>query len=128
MPLYEYLCDSCGQRIEALQRLADPPLEVCPNCEGKLKKLLSAPAFQFKGSGWYVTDYARAGGGSGKGGEKPAKGDVDAGADKGDKRDKSEKSDRTEKGDRTEKSDKSESSSAPAASAAPSATKPSSSK
>ncbi|MBZ0090592.1 MAG: FmdB family transcriptional regulator, partial [Thermoanaerobaculia bacterium] len=124
MPLYEYLCDSCGQRIEALQRLADPPLEVCPNCEGKLKKLLSAPAFQFKGSGWYVTDYARAGGGSGKGGEKPAKSDADAGADKGDKsekRDKGEKSDRTEKSD---KSERSESSSAPAASAAPSATKP----
>lgn len=124
MPLYEYLCDSCGQRIEALQRLADPPLEVCPNCNGKLKKLLSAPAFQFKGSGWYVTDYARAGGGSGKGGEKPAKGDVDAGADKGEKSGKSEKTDKTEKSD---KSERSESSSAPASSAAPTANKPSSS-
>jgi len=110
MPLYEYLCDDCGQRTEALQRLTDPPLEVCPHCNGALKKLLSAPAFQFKGSGWYVTDYARSGGGSGKGGEKPAKGDAEAG--------KSEKSGKAEK---------SESSAAPPAAAAPATTKPSSS-
>ena len=68
MPLYEYACEACGRRNEALQRLSDPPLTVCPHCGGKLKKLVSAPAFQFKGSGWYVTDYARkSGGSSGKG-------------------------------------------------------------
>jgi putative FmdB family regulatory protein len=74
MPLYEYLCESCGRRTEALQRLDDPPLSVCPHCEGPLRKLLSAPAFQFKGSGWYLTDYARKAGGE-AGGAKPAGGD-----------------------------------------------------
>lgn len=67
MPLYEYQCRACGRRHEALQRVGDPDLETCPECGGALKKLLSAPAFQFKGSGWYVTDYARSGGGAGKG-------------------------------------------------------------
>jgi len=67
MPLYEYLCESCGRRTEALQRLDEPPLTTCPHCEGPLRKLLSAPAFQFKGSGWYLTDYARKGGGDAAG-------------------------------------------------------------
>jgi putative FmdB family regulatory protein len=58
MPLYEYECQSCGKRTEVLQRFADAPLTVCEACGGELKKLLSAPAVQFKGSGWYVTDYA----------------------------------------------------------------------
>lgn len=62
MPIYEYSCESCGRVTEALQRFADPPLAACPHCGGTLKKLLSAPAFQFKGQGWYVTDYARKGG------------------------------------------------------------------
>lgn len=61
MPLYEYECAECGHRTEVLQRLSDPPLSECPRCDGAMKKLLSAPAFQFKGSGWYVTDYARQG-------------------------------------------------------------------
>lgn len=59
MPLYEYLCESCGRRTEVLQRLDEPPLTTCSECGGPLRKLLSAPAFQFKGSGWYLTDYAR---------------------------------------------------------------------
>ena len=59
MPLYEYLCDACGHRFEAIQKFADPPVERCPTCGGEVRKLQSAPAFQFKGSGWYVTDYAR---------------------------------------------------------------------
>ena len=59
MPLYEYACDSCGETIEALQRFSDPPLETCDTCGGTLEKLISAPSIQFKGSGWYVTDYAR---------------------------------------------------------------------
>ena len=59
MPIYEYSCLKCGERIEALQGLHDAPLTVCEACGGELKKLLSAPSFQFKGSGWYVTDYAK---------------------------------------------------------------------
>src|SRR5215470_18854228 len=60
MPLYEYVCQSCGKKTEVLQRLNERPLKICPHCGGKLKKAISAPAIQFKGSGWYVTDYARA--------------------------------------------------------------------
>ncbi len=58
MPLYEYECRSCGERLETLQRMSEAPLTTCPKCGGELKKLPSAPAVQFKGSGWYVTDYA----------------------------------------------------------------------
>jgi putative FmdB family regulatory protein len=60
MPLYEYQCQKCKQRIEVIQRLNDPPQTICPNCGGELKKLFSAPAIQFKGSGFYKTDYASA--------------------------------------------------------------------
>jgi putative FmdB family regulatory protein len=70
MPLYEYLCQACGRRTEVLQRVDEPPLVECPHCRGELRKLLSAPAFQFKGSGWYLTDYARKSAGGEKGGEK----------------------------------------------------------
>jgi putative FmdB family regulatory protein len=59
MPLYEYQCDSCGHRFEVIQKFSDPPPEACPRCHGTVRKLVSSPAFQFKGSGWYVTDYAR---------------------------------------------------------------------
>ena len=62
MPLYEYQCQSCGDTTEVIQRMSDPPLSTCERCGGDLKKLISAPAFQFKGSGWYVTDYADKGG------------------------------------------------------------------
>lgn len=67
MPIYEYQCDQCGHKSEEMQRLADAPITVCPNCGGPYRKLISAPAFQFKGSGWYVTDYARNQGGKGAG-------------------------------------------------------------
>jgi len=60
MPIYEYVCQSCGRKTEVLQRISEKPLKICPHCGGKLKKAISAPAIQFKGSGWYVTDYARA--------------------------------------------------------------------
>ena len=59
MPLYEYACDVCGHRFEVIQKFSDAPLDVCPKCGGAVHKLQSAPAFQFKGSGWYITDYAR---------------------------------------------------------------------
>lgn len=58
MPIYEYQCDACSKRTEILQRMSDPPLASCPDCGGAVRKMVSAPAFQFKGSGWYVTDYA----------------------------------------------------------------------
>ena len=57
MPLYEYKCTKCGSVFELLQKVNDPPLKKCIHCQGSVKKLLSAPALQFKGSGWYVTDY-----------------------------------------------------------------------
>lgn len=59
MPLYEYQCDACGHRFEALQKFSDPPLETCPKCAAAVRKLIAAPAFQLKGTGWYVTDFAR---------------------------------------------------------------------
>jgi putative FmdB family regulatory protein len=59
MPLYEYQCDACGHRFERIQKFSDPPVEKCPQCGGTVRKLISSPAIQFKGSGWYVTDYAR---------------------------------------------------------------------
>jgi putative FmdB family regulatory protein len=59
VPLYEYQCTQCGQRTEKIQKFSDPPLTKCEKCGGKLKRLVSSPAIQFKGSGWYVTDYAR---------------------------------------------------------------------
>jgi len=69
MPLYEYECQKCHYRFEKLQRFSDPPPAKCPECGGKVSQLLSAPAVQFKGSGWYVTDYARKGS-SGEGKKK----------------------------------------------------------
>ncbi|MGE5326592.1 MAG: FmdB family zinc ribbon protein [Deltaproteobacteria bacterium] len=59
MPLYEYRCRKCGNVVEKIQKFSDAPLTRCEKCGGKLEKLLSPPAIQFKGSGWYVTDYAR---------------------------------------------------------------------
>jgi putative FmdB family regulatory protein len=58
MPLYEYQCIQCSERVEVIQRLSDPPYSHCPKCGGDMKKLVSAPAIQFKGSGFYKTDYA----------------------------------------------------------------------
>ena len=74
MPLYEYQCESCGSRFELIRKFSDPPVESCPTCQGPVRKLVSSPAFQFKGSGWYVTDYARKaeGTGSAKAGESAA--------------------------------------------------------
>ena len=59
MPLYEYECSACGHRFERIQKFSDPPEKICPKCGGEVHKLMSSPAVQFKGSGWYVTDYAR---------------------------------------------------------------------
>ena len=64
MPLYEYQCDTCAHRFEVIQKYSDAPVEVCPKCGGHVSKLLSSPAIQFKGTGWYVTDYAKSGSGN----------------------------------------------------------------
>lgn len=58
MPLYEYQCAKCGKRTEKIESVSGPHLKKCPHCGGKVERLLTAPAIQFKGSGWYVTDYA----------------------------------------------------------------------
>src|SRR6266496_5225901 len=70
MPIYEYVCQKCHRKTEVLQRLSERPLKICPHCGGKMKKAFSAPAIQFKGSGFYITDYAR-GTNAGKSGTSP---------------------------------------------------------
>src|SRR5512139_273415 len=59
MPIYEYECRACGERTEVLQKAKDKPLACCPKCGGAVVKLISSPAIQFKGNGWYITDYAK---------------------------------------------------------------------
>jgi putative FmdB family regulatory protein len=88
MPIYEYKCQDCGHELEAMQKASDPPKKKCPKCGGRLSKLISAPAIQFKGGGWYVTDYA------GKaGGVKNPKESRDKAADDGSKKSEDKKSD-----------------------------------
>ncbi|MGD0212160.1 MAG: zinc ribbon domain-containing protein [Terriglobales bacterium] len=64
MPNYEYLCKKCGHRFEQIRKFSDKPLRKCPQCGGLIEQVISAPAVQFKGSGWYVTDYPKKGGGA----------------------------------------------------------------
>lgn len=68
MPLYEYRCDACGYVFEVIQKFSDEPLETHEGCGGRVERLLSAPALQFKGTGWYVTDYAHKNGTNGSSG------------------------------------------------------------
>ena len=119
MPLYEYECEACHHRFERIQKsYSDAPIETCPTCgKGPVRKLISSPAIQFKGSGWYITDYAKKSG-------------TDAGQTGGEKSSTTEKSDKSDKSDKSGKTDKAESSSkgdssTPASSetAAPKATK-----
>jgi putative FmdB family regulatory protein len=97
MPLYEYQCDACGHRFEIIQKFSDGPPDSCPKCgKGPLQRQQSSPAFQFKGTGWYVTDYAGKGKGGGEkeksGGEpKPAEGKTEAAS--GDTKSEAKKSD-----------------------------------
>jgi putative FmdB family regulatory protein len=97
MPLYEYQCETCEHRFEKIQKFSDPPPDACPKCGGLVRKLFSSPAIQFKGSGFYITDYAK----------KSAEGQSGS----------SEKSDSSEK--KQEKKDKSESGSAKTDSGSP---------
>ena len=84
MPLFEYACEVCGHTFEVLQKFSDPPPAECTSCGGKVERLVSAPAIQFKGTGWYVTDYA-------KKGAEPSK------AENADKAEKKESTEKTEK-------------------------------
>jgi putative FmdB family regulatory protein len=83
MPIYEYKCAECGAHLEKMQKVSDAPLTVCENCGGKLEKQWSLSGFQFKGEGWYVTDYA---------GKKAESGGKSAAGEKSGKSEKSEKS------------------------------------
>ena len=86
MPLYEYECDACHQRFERIQKFSDAPIETCPKCGSKVHKLLSSPAIQFKGSGWYITDYAKKSStdsGKGSGGSSSTQSDGAASSDSG---------------------------------------------
>ena len=89
MPLYEYECLGYKKRFEVIQKFSDDLLTVCEDCGGSLKKLLSPPAIQFKGTGWYVTDYARSGKSDGQKGEEKEEKKTEA---KPEKTEKSEKS------------------------------------
>ena len=98
MPIYEYECRECGYRLDALQKMSDPPLSDCPECnQAGLKKLVSAPHFRLKGSGWYETDFKNSGRDKPDGAEKGAGKDAGNGAGKtasgkGDGKDKAESS------------------------------------
>jgi putative FmdB family regulatory protein len=90
MPLYEYECKKCHHRFERIQKFSDPHVRKCPECGGPVEQTISAPAVQFKGSGWYVTDYAK----------KPA-----AAADSGAKTDSKEKTESKDKAESAAKKD-----------------------
>src|SRR5437773_8484813 len=101
MPLYEYECDACRHRFERIQKFSDPLEDTCPTCGGRVRKLMSSPAIQFKGSGFYITDYAT------KEHSAAAKADS-AQAEQADKAGTSGKSDTSEKTQRPEKAEKAE--------------------
>jgi len=113
MPLYEYECERCGHVFEVIQKFSDPPIDKCPKCGGPVHKLQSAPAFHLKGSGWYITDYARK--------DQSAKGDDSAKPPAADKKEgaaakKEGAADKTEAAPKTEKpAEKSPAADAPAA-------------
>src|SRR4029077_3265464 len=114
MPLYEYECDACGHRFEKIQKFSDPLEDTCPKCGGHVHKLMSSPAIQFKGSGFYITDYPK----GDKGSAPKSDGGKKAAAEKADASPKAEKS---EKGG-SSSDPASTTASTPAASSTPSAT------
>jgi len=119
MPLYEYECDACGHRFEKIQKFSDPLEDTCPKCGGHVHKLMSSPAIQFKGSGFYITDYPK--------GEKGTAPKSDGGkADREAKADKpaasTEGASKTEKSSGTEAASTSTTSTAPASTTAASST------
>jgi putative FmdB family regulatory protein len=106
MPLYEYECKKCHHRFEKIQKFSDPHVKKCPECGGPIEQVISAPAVQFKGSGWYVTDYA-------KKSSAPSSSSNSSNGDSSSKKEnksKSEDSSKPESSSRSESSSKSESS------------------
>ena len=91
MPLYEYACLKCKRHTDKIENMNGPHLKKCPHCGGKVESVLTAPAIQFKGSGWYVTDYGR-----------KTTGNDGGKAEKGEKTEKGEKSEKTEKSEKSE--------------------------
>ena len=85
MPLYQYECASCAYRFERIQKFSDPLVDVCPKCGGSVRKLLSSPAIQFKGSGFYITDYPRQG--KSGSGDSSSSSKAESGEKKDDKKD-----------------------------------------
>jgi putative FmdB family regulatory protein len=118
MPLYEYECESCGNRFERIQKFSDPPVDTCPACGAKVRRLISSPAIQFKGSGWYITDYAKkSGGGEGKSG-KESKESKESSTDSATKKDGA--ASESSSGSTSKSSDSASSSSSPPAGSKPS--------
>lgn len=101
MPLYEYQCQKCGHRFERIQRFSDPLVKKCPECGGKVEQLLSAPAVQFKGSGWYVTDYAKKSSASSS--KSESKSDSDSKSDSGKDSSKKESKPKAESASKSDK-------------------------
>jgi putative FmdB family regulatory protein len=101
LPLYEYKCLKCGKKTEKIESVSGPFLKKCPHCGGKVERVQSAPAIQFKGSGWYVTDYAGKTSAKETGSSDPASGEK---SDKTDKSEKSDKKDSSEKESSTKES------------------------
>jgi len=112
VPLYEYQCKKCRHRFEKIQKFSDSPVKKCPECGGPVEKLLSAPAVQFKGSGWYVTDYARKGGSTGSGSISAASSDGEGSttstAEKSESSDSKSSDSKKEEKTNTKKAEKSE--------------------
>lgn len=104
MPLYEYQCEVCGHRFEVIQKFSDAP-PVCARCGGPVEKLVSSPAIQFKGSGFYLTDYGR----GGKSDTAPSKDGKASAGEKAERADKADKGDKGEKADKSAKSPKGDS-------------------
>jgi putative FmdB family regulatory protein len=86
MPIYEYRCNKCGQ-FEIMQKITERALKQCPTCQGKVTKLISNTSFQLKGSGWYLTDYARRDGAGGNGKGKGADTKAESSSATGEKKD-----------------------------------------
>ena len=98
MPLYEYLCKKCGHRFEEIKKFSDKQPKKCPECGGVIERVISAPAVQFKGSGWYVTDYAKKGssGGSSSSSSSSESGNDGNGKDSKDSKDAKDSKDSKE--------------------------------
>jgi putative FmdB family regulatory protein len=90
MPIYEYKCKKCGHRFEKIQKFSDPHTKKCPECGGAIEQVISAPAVQFKGSGWYVTDYAKKSGASSSSSSSESSSDADSAAKKTDQKPKAQ--------------------------------------